>query len=70
VSGLFVAKAKGKDPSLASLVCAAVYVISAGWMFFVGFKNSVTLLGWVAAVALLGLGAFGMTRVAQRRKTA
>lgn len=70
VSGLFVAKLRGKDPSLVSLACAGVYVISAGWMFFVGFKNSITLLAWVGAVALLGLGAFAMTRVAQKRKTA
>ncbi len=70
VSGLFVAKLKGKDPSPMSLACAAVYVVSAGWMFFVGFKNSVTLLAWVGAVALLGLGAFAMTRVAQRRNAA
>jgi basic amino acid/polyamine antiporter, APA family len=67
VSGLFVAKARGKDPSAVSLVCAGVYVLSACWMFFVGFKNSPTLLVWVGAVALLGLGAFFTTRRMQRR---
>lgn len=67
VSGLFVAKARGKDPSVVSLLCAGVYVLSAGWMLFVGFKNSPTLLAWVGVVALLGLGAFALTRRAQRR---
>lgn len=67
VAGLFVAKAKGRDPSVVSLVCAAVYVLSAGWMFFEGFKRSPSLLGWIALVAMLGLGAFALTRRAQRR---
>ena len=67
VGGLFVAKARGKDPSGVSLVCAGVYVLSAGWMFFEGFKKSPTLLLWIGAVALLGLGAFAATRWSQRR---
>ena len=67
VGGLFVAKARGKDPSAVSLVCAGVYVLSAAWMLFNGFKNSPTLLIWVSLVALLGLGAFVATRRAQRR---
>jgi APA family basic amino acid/polyamine antiporter len=67
VSGLFVAKARGKDPSAVSLLCAGVYVISAGWMLFQGFKRSPSLLAWVGVVALVGLGAFAMTRRAQRR---
>lgn len=67
VSGLFVARARGKDPSVVSLLCAGVYVLSALWMLFEGFKKSPTLLGWVAVVALGGLGAFAATRRAQRR---
>ena len=67
VAGLFVAKARGKNPSVVSLVCAGLYVLSAAWMFFEGFKKSPTLLGWVAVVAVLGLGAFAVTRQRQRR---
>ena len=67
VSGLFVAKARGKDPSLVSLACAGVYVLSALWMFFEGFKRSPTLLGWVGLVGLVGLAAYLMTKRAQRR---
>lgn len=67
VSGLFVAKARGKDPSVVSLICAAVYVLAAGWMFFVGFNKDPKLLGWIGLVALLGLSAFAMTRKLQRR---
>jgi LPXTG-motif cell wall-anchored protein len=44
-----------------------VYVLSAAWMLFEGFKKSPTLLIWVGLVALLGLGAFVATRRAQRR---
>lgn len=70
VGALFVAKARakpGEGPSLASLAAAAVYVLSAAWMFYAGFKNSPSLLGWVAVVALLGVGAFTATRRAQGR---
>ena len=67
VSGLFVAKARGKDPSIVSLVCAALYVLSAVWMFFEGFKRSPTLLGWVGLVSLVGLAAYMMTKRNQQR---
>ena len=70
VAGLFVARVRakpGQGPKPSSLVAAAVYVVSAGWMLFEGFKRSPSLLLWVLAVALLGLGAFALTRKAQRR---
>lgn len=67
VSGLFVAKARGKDPSVVSLVCAGLYVLSAVWMFFEGFKRSPTLLGWVGLVGLVGLAAYLMTKRTQQR---
>ena len=67
VSGLFVARARGKDPSAVSLLCAGVYVLSALWMLFEGFKKSPSLLVWLGVVALVGLGAFAITRRAQRR---
>lgn len=57
----------GAGPSLVGLLGAAVYVMSAGWMLFVGFRNSVTLLGWVAVVAVVGVGAFVVTKRLQQR---
>ena len=67
VAGLFVAKARGKDPSRASLACAGVYVLSAAWMLFEGFRKSPTMLIWVAVVAMVGLFAFFVTRRVQRK---
>ncbi len=61
VLGLFVVRAKGTKVSGVALACAGVYVLSAGWMLFNGFKNSPSLLGWVLAVSVLGLGAFFVT---------
>ncbi|MFZ5446111.1 MAG: APC family permease [Myxococcota bacterium] len=52
----------GAGPSLLGLLGAAVYVMSAGWMLFVGFRNSLNLLGWVALVAFVGVGAYALTR--------
>ncbi|PZR15004.1 MAG: amino acid permease [Archangium gephyra] len=61
VLGLFAVRARGTKVSVVALVCAGVYVLSAVWMLFNGFKNSPTLLIWLAAVAVLGLGAFFVT---------
>jgi APA family basic amino acid/polyamine antiporter len=58
---------RGQGPSLAGLIGAAVYVMSAGWMLFVGFRDSLTLLGWVAVVAAGGIGAYAATRFVQRK---
>lgn len=64
VGGLFVAKLRGKGepPSAMGLLSAGVYVLSAGFMFYEGFKRSPSLFGWLALVALLGLGAFVATK--------
>jgi hypothetical protein len=64
VGGLFVAKLRGKGepPSAMGLAAAGVYVLSAGFMFYEGFKRSPSLFGWLALVALLGLGAFALTK--------
>lgn len=66
VSGLFAARLKATSeeakPSLLSLAGASVYVLSAGWMLFQGFKNSVSLLLWVGLVAAVALGAWALTR--------
>ncbi len=69
VGSLFVAKARaraGEGPSAGGLVAAAVYVLSAAWMFYAGFKSSPTLLAWVGVVAVLGLVAWLATKRAQR----
>jgi basic amino acid/polyamine antiporter, APA family len=69
VMGLFtrIGKSGVERPSNLSLVAAGIYGASALWMLYIGAKNDLTLVGWVIAVALLGLGAFAATRFAQRR---
>ncbi len=66
VAGLFAALARAKTPeqrpSALGLVGAAVYVVSAAWMLFQGFRDSLTLLLWVAGVAAVALVAWGVTR--------
>lgn len=66
VAGLFgaLARAKTKEerPSALGLAGAAVYVVSAAWMLFQGFRSSLTLLGWVGGVALVTLLAWALTR--------
>jgi APA family basic amino acid/polyamine antiporter len=70
VAGLFVAKGRapaGEFPRPLALVAAAVYLVSAAWMLFVGFRHNLSLLGWVAGIAVLGLGAFVVTQRSARR---
>lgn len=70
VAGLFVAKGRGpggESPRPLALVAAAVYLVSAAWMLFVGFRHNLSLLGWVAGIAVLGLGAFVVTQRSARR---
>jgi APA family basic amino acid/polyamine antiporter len=70
VAGLFVARARfaaGEGPSRLGLAAATVYLASAAWMLVVGFRRNPTLLGWVGAVALLGLGAYLLTTHGKRR---
>ncbi len=62
VLGLFVARARGKQVAVTALVAAGVYVASAGWMLFTGFRKTPSLLGWLAAVSALALVAFFATR--------
>ena len=56
----------GVGPSLPGLIGAAIYVVSSAWMLFVGFRQSLSLLAWVAGVAVIGLVAFALTRRAQQ----
>lgn len=69
VVGLFsrLGKTGAERPSNVSLVAAAIYGLSALWMLYIGAKKDPKLVGWVAVVALVGLGAFALTRRAQRR---
>jgi basic amino acid/polyamine antiporter, APA family len=48
-------------PASASLVAAALYVASAGWMLYFGFRDSTHLLLWIAAVAGVALTAYLVT---------
>ncbi len=73
VLGLFPAKFRaksGEGPSTMSLLCAGVYVVSAGWMLFMGLKDSVSMMLWVFGVTAFGLGAFAVTRWARQRRPA
>jgi APA family basic amino acid/polyamine antiporter len=49
-------------PATSSLIAAALYVASAGWMLYFGFRDSTHLLWWVAAVAAAALAAYAVTR--------
>lgn len=60
---------QGRGPSFPALLASAIYVVSAGWMLFVGFRNSHTLLLWVGVVSVAGLVAFTVTRRFQRSLT-
>jgi APA family basic amino acid/polyamine antiporter len=66
VGGLFGARFRAttdeQRPSVLSLAAASVYVVSAAWMLFQGFKNSTSLLLWVLGVAVAALGAWALTR--------
>jgi APA family basic amino acid/polyamine antiporter len=72
VSGLFAARLKAvtedAKPSLVSLVGASIYVVSAAWMLFQGFKNSLSLLAWVGLVAAAALGAWALTRTLRAKQ--
>ena len=66
VAGLFAALVRAKTPeerpSTLALAGAVIYVASAAFMLFQGFKNSLTLLAWVGVVAAVALFAWAMTR--------
>jgi APA family basic amino acid/polyamine antiporter len=55
-------------PSILSLTAAGLYTLSAAWMLYFGFKSSMNLLGWIAAVVIVALTAYAITVVLQRRK--
>jgi APA family basic amino acid/polyamine antiporter len=45
-------------PSWGALTAALLFVISAGWMLYFGFRGSTHLLGWVAIISAIALGAY------------
>lgn len=54
-------------PSTLSLVAAAVYTCSAGYMLYFGFKGSTHLLWWIAGVVLVALVAYAATTAYRAR---
>lgn len=71
VAGLFraffTAKAPEAKPRPVSLLAAAVYVLSSGWMLYTGFSRTPSLLGWIAGVSVVALVAFQATRTLSGR---
>ncbi len=59
--GLFraaLAPAGGPRPRPLALAAAALYVGFSAWMLWFGFRGSTHLLPWLAAIALVGFGAY------------
>lgn len=52
----------GPRPPALALIAAAIYVASAAWMLYFGFRNSPQLVLWIGGVAVIGLGAYAATR--------
>jgi APA family basic amino acid/polyamine antiporter len=53
-------------PSAGALVAAAVYICSAVWMLYFGFRDSPALVLWICGSAIVGLIAFVLTRLLRR----
>jgi APA family basic amino acid/polyamine antiporter len=74
VAGLFraalTAKTAEQRPRVPALIAAAVYTVSAGWMFWFGLSRSPSLYLWVAVVAVFALAGWWATLWARRRRTA
>jgi APA family basic amino acid/polyamine antiporter len=62
--GLVVARVRGRTPTPSPLAVGAalVYVGSSAWMFWRAFGSQPVVLAWTAAVALIGLGAWALSR--------
>ncbi len=61
-AGLFRAALAGRDVPKGGLAAAALYVASAGFMLWFGFRGSTHLLLWIAAAAAVALAAYLATR--------
>jgi APA family basic amino acid/polyamine antiporter len=53
-------------PGPVSLVCAALFIALSGWMLYFGFRTSLSLALWTAAVGAVTLAAWLVTRLARR----
>jgi len=62
--GLVVARLRGRTPAPSALAVAAglVYVASSAWMFWKAFGSQPGTLLWTAGVAVIGLGAWAVSR--------
>ena len=52
----------GPRPPLDAMAAAAIYIASAAWMLYFGFRNSTGLIFWIGGVAIVGLAAYAATR--------
>ena len=71
VMGLFRVRFGRNDPprpSTLSLVAAAIYVLSAAYMLYFGFRGKTQLLGWMVVILLVALGAYAVTLAARRSR--
>ena len=62
VLGLFRARLNGREVKTSALVAAGVYCVSAAYMLYTGFHENLQLLAWVAAVMVLALLGWLLTR--------
>ncbi len=62
VLGLFRAKAQGQDVKTSALFAAGLYCVSAAYMLYTGFHDKLPLLAGVAAVTVVALIAWSLTR--------
>jgi len=55
-------------PSAFSLVAAGLYVVSATYMLYFGFKEQPMLLVWIGGIVLVALAAYGVTLSSRRTR--
>ena len=55
-------------PPLGSLVAAAIYVLSAAYMLYFGFKDRMPLLIWICLIVLVALVAYAVTLTIRRSR--
>lgn len=71
VLGLFRVRFARPDlprPSALSLAAAALYVVSAAYMLYFGFKDKPSLLVWIGVIVAVALGAYAATLAVQRAR--
>jgi APA family basic amino acid/polyamine antiporter len=68
VLGLFRARIQGQSVKTSALIAAGIYCVSAGYMLYTGFHENLALLGWVAAMSLVAMIAWMLTRAPKALK--